>query len=83
MAYVERLSVTVVTAADGSATAYTPVAKTVAPRQALHTVAGVAAVYAAAGEPVLGPIGISDSRIKIVLAQGGDTKTGVFHFVIF
>lgn len=121
-----RLSVTVTTAADGTATGYsdtiqhghlsqvryvadgsTPYDNTAdftitleatgeallsqtnvsasftkAPRQATHDVSGVAALYAAAGQPVNDKIAIANDRIKVAIAQGGNTKTGVFHFVI-
>lgn len=53
----------------------------VAPRQASHTTAGVAALYAAGGAAVLAPIVVAE-RIKIAVAAGGDTKTGTFHVVI-
>lgn len=48
-----------------------------APRQATHTTAGAAALYAAAGEAVLDRIAIA-GRVKIVIAQGGNAKTGAF-----
>lgn len=51
-------------------------AQTVAPRQPTHTAAGVAILYAAAGEPVHDYIALADERIKVVIASGGDTKTG-------
>lgn len=54
---------------------------TVAPRQATHTTAGVAAVYAAA-DGVLDKIAIANDRVKIVVASGGDTKTGTFYIVL-
>lgn len=56
--------------------------KTVAPRQATHTTAGVAAVYAAAGEPVLDKIAIADDRVKIVVSLGGAAHTGTFYVMI-
>lgn len=56
--------------------------KTVAPRQASHSTAGVAAVYAAAGEAVAVPIVAAGDRLKIVIASGGDTKTGAFTVVV-
>lgn len=56
--------------------------KTVAPRQATHSTAGVAAVYAGAGEAVLDHILLAKDRIKIVVAQGGATKVGKFTAVI-
>lgn len=54
--------------------------KTVAPRQATHGTDGVAALYAAGGVAVNDMIAIS-GRAKIVLAQGGNAKTGRFWFL--
>lgn len=123
MSYVRRLSVTVTTAADGSATAYSEpfahgrlsqiryiktdfadgvdftitaeatgetlwqednvnASATRAPRQATHSTAGAAALYAGAGEAVNDMIAMANDRIKIVVASGGNTKTGVFHFLL-
>lgn len=48
-----------------------------APRQATHSELGVASLYAAAGLAVQDRIAVS-GRIKIVVANGGDTKTGSF-----
>ena len=53
-----------------------------APRQATHSTAGAAALYAAGGVAVLAPIPIANDRIKIVVASGGNVKSGSFHFVI-
>lgn len=53
-----------------------------APRQATHTTAGAAALFAAAGQAVLDKIAIANDRIKIVIASGGNTKTGTFHMVL-
>lgn len=50
------------------------------PRQATHTTAGVAATYNGTAA-VLDMIPVA-GRIKVVVAQGGDTKTGVVHFAI-
>lgn len=55
---------------------------TIAPRQPTHDTVGAASLYAAVGEPVEDHIAIAKDRIKIVIAQGGDTKSGTFHFVI-
>lgn len=52
------------------------------PRAATHATDGTAALYAAGGTAVQDLIRLSRDRVKIVLAQGGDTKTGVFHIVI-
>ena len=51
------------------------------PRGATHSNAGVAAVYASGGSPVLDHIAVS-GRIKIVIASGGAAKLGKFHVVI-
>lgn len=119
--HVQVKSATVVTAADGSATAYidgvngildrlvyvkTDYADTVdftitiedtgeslwteqnvtastarAPRQATHSVLGVAATLDGT-RAALEPIAVN-GRIKIVLANGGDAKTGVFRAITF
>lgn len=55
---------------------------TVVPRQATHNTAGVAALYAAAGTAVNTYIVLAQERIKVVIAQGGATKTGKFTFAI-
>lgn len=52
-----------------------------APQQAVVSVANAAALYAAAGTAVTAPIPVSAERIKLVVAQGGDAKTGVFHIL--
>jgi hypothetical protein len=122
MSYAQRIAVAVTTAADGSATAYSPVvtgklshiryaktdfadgstftitseatgetlwgesavnaSATRAPRQATHSTAGAASLYAAGGAAVNDKIALANDRIKIVIASGGDTKTGTFHFVL-
>ena len=51
-----------------------------APRQALHGTDGAASLYADAGEAVLDRIAVA-GRVKIVVAQGGDSKTGAFHIL--
>lgn len=53
-----------------------------APRQATHTTAGAASLYAGSGTAVTDKIAIVGDRIKIVIASGGDTKSGTFHFLI-
>lgn len=55
---------------------------TVAPRQATHGVDGTAALYAAAGTAVNTPVCVANERLKVVIAQGGDTKSGVFYILI-
>src|SRR3990172_7613359 len=56
--------------------------KTVCPRQGTHDTAGVASLYAAAGEPVEAPIMAVRERIKIVLAAGGASKLGQFKIIV-
>jgi hypothetical protein len=53
-----------------------------APRQATHSTAGVAAVFAAAGEAVLDKVALANDRVKIVIASGGNAKVGAFHIVM-
>lgn len=122
MSYAERHVVSVTTASDGSATAYSPTitgkvsqiryvktdfangvdftitaeatgetiwaqndvnaSATVAPRQPTHSTAGVAELFASGGTAVSDKIALANDRIKIVIASGGNVKTGTFHFVI-
>ena len=122
MSFAQRVAVTVTTAADGSATAYSEVltgklsqiryvktdfadgstftitaeatgetlwgestvnaSATRAPRQATHSTAGAAALYAAGGAAVNDKIALANDRVKIAITNGGDTKTGVFHIVM-
>jgi hypothetical protein len=53
-----------------------------APRQATHSTAGVAALYAGAGTAVNDKIALANDRIKIAIAAGGAVTTGTFHIVI-
>jgi hypothetical protein len=121
----KRFKVAVTTAADGSATAYTPrlsgqlfsvhyvphgstpfdntvdmtitseatgqslitrtnvsAAFVANPRAATSDAAGTAALFASAGTAVQDKIALANDRIKIVLAQGGNAKTGTFHFLV-
>lgn len=117
-----RHVVSVTTASDGSATAYSPyvsgklcaihyvktdfadgvdftitaegtgetlwtesdvnTAKVCRPRGATHSTAGVASLYASAGTAVNDAIRLGRDRVKIVIASGGNAKTGAFHIVI-
>ena len=56
--------------------------KAVFPRAGTHTTAGIAALYAAVGEPVLDYIPICNERIKITVANGGTAGTGTFHVIV-
>lgn len=53
-----------------------------APRQATHSSAGAAALYASGGTAVNDKIALANDRIKVVVASGGNAKTGTFHFVL-
>jgi hypothetical protein len=53
-----------------------------APRQPTHSQAGVASLYASDGTAVQDRIGLSSDRVKIVIASGGDTKSGTFHILV-
>lgn len=61
-------------AVNASATRY--------PRAPTHSTAGAASLYAAAGTAVNDKIAISQERIKIVVADGGNAKTGTLHITI-
>lgn len=118
----KRYKVTVTTAADGTATAYSPrlsgklnsihyvkidfangvdftitdeatgeslwtdtdvnASEVVRPRAPVHDQVGAARLYAAGGTAVSDAIALANSRIKIVIAQGGNVKTGTFHFLV-
>ncbi len=53
------------------------------PRQATHSIVGAALNYNdESDEPVCVPIVVADERIKIVVDEGGDTKTGTFHVIV-
>ena len=117
-----RYKVSVTTAADGSATAYSPrisgkihqieyaktdfadgvdftitgeatgiglwaesnvnAAAVRAPRQAAHSQVGAALLYAAGGTAVSDLVALAGDRVKIVIAQGGNVKTGAFHILV-
>lgn len=53
-----------------------------APRQPTHGTDGVASLYAAGGAAVRDLIALANTRIKIVIANGGNAKTGTFHFTL-
>ena len=52
------------------------------PRGPVHTVAGVAQLYASAGLPVTDPIAIANDRVKIQISSGGANANGTFHIVV-
>lgn len=53
-----------------------------APRQATHSTVGVAALYASGGVAVNDRVALGRDRVKIVIAQGGNAKSGAFHIVV-
>lgn len=55
--------------------------ETVYPRAPTHDQAGAALLYASGGTAVSTKIAIV-SRIKIVIAQGGNAKSGKFRFIV-
>lgn len=52
------------------------------PRAATHDNVGGAALYAAGGVPVLDRAAVANDRLKVVIAQGGATKTGDVHILV-
>jgi len=52
------------------------------PRAATHSTAGVASLFAAAGEAVTDRIALGRDRVKIAIAQAGGTKTGTFVITV-
>ncbi len=52
------------------------------PRAATHSTAGVVLLYASGGTSVTDLIAIGRDRIKCVIAQGGNAKTGKMTFLI-
>ena len=53
-----------------------------APRQATHSTAGAAALYAAGGAAVADKIALANDRVKIVIAAGGNAKSGTFFITL-
>ena len=52
------------------------------PRAATASTANAALLYAAGGTAVSDRIPVAGERVKIVIAEGGDTKTGTFHVYV-
>ncbi len=57
-------------------------AKLCLPRAPTHSTAGVAALYASGGTAVNDKIALGRDRVKIVIASGGNTKSGAFNILI-
>lgn len=53
-----------------------------APRQATHSTAGVASLYAAAGQAVTDKVALANDRVKVVIASGGNAKTATFYITV-
>ena len=56
--------------------------KTVSPRQEVHNPAGNVLVNDIDGSPIIGDICLDKDRIKIVVANGGNAKSGQFWIVV-
>lgn len=56
--------------------------KTVCPRQPTHDNAGIASLFAAAGEPVEDYYYVPDEHIAVSITNGGDTKNGTLTFIV-
>jgi hypothetical protein len=52
------------------------------PRAATHSTAGAAANYDGSSHAVLGKIALSQDRVKIVIADGGNETSGTFHITV-
>lgn len=52
------------------------------PRAAIHSTAGVAALYASGGTAINDKIALSRDRVKIIIASGGTSTTGSFVITI-
>ena len=53
-----------------------------APRQPTHDNVGAASLYAASGEPVEDYIVLAADRVKIVVSNGGNAKSGQFDVIV-
>lgn len=53
-----------------------------APRQATHSQVGAALLYAAGGTAQTEPVYLAGERVKIVLASGGNAKSGTFYITV-
>ena len=57
--------------------------KTVAPRQPTHSTVGVASSYSTTNsEPVETPVVVANERIKIVVGNGGNAKSGTITVLV-
>jgi hypothetical protein len=52
------------------------------PRAPTHSQAGAAALYAAGGTAINDKIAMSQDRVKIVVASGGNATSGTFHITV-
>ena len=52
------------------------------PRAATASTAGAASLYASGGTAVNDKIGLSQDRVKIVVASGGNATSGTFHITV-
>ena len=52
------------------------------PRQAIHSTAGAALLYAAGGTAQVDPIYVAGERVKFVVSSGGASKVGTFYVTV-
>lgn len=52
------------------------------PRAPVQDEAGADALFAAGGTKLRDPVAAARDRVKIVVAQGGNAKTGAFHVMV-
>jgi hypothetical protein len=53
-----------------------------APRQATHTIAGAASLYASGGTAVTDHIYIANERVQVTISSGGASKSGTLYIVV-
>ncbi len=56
--------------------------KTVCPKQATHSTAGVASLYAAGGTAIQADVVLVNERIKFVISSGGVSTSGAFRVIV-
>jgi hypothetical protein len=83
--YADGVDFTITTEESGQAvlvTSASNASETFQPRAATVGITNAAALYAAGGTAISDLIPVAAERVKIEVAQGGDTKSGTFHVYI-
>lgn len=57
-------------------------AETVCPRQPVHDQVGAALLYAAGGTAQTDAVYLAGERVKIIIAAGGNAKSGTFYITV-